>query len=416
MRLESALYSSQAGLEAHGQAISVIGDNVSNANTTGYKSSRTEFADLLGDQSGTVSVGAGARIQRVRQIHETGIIEDTGRSLDMAIAGNGFFVVGDDTQQYFTRSGVFAVGLDGNLIDAEGKTVLGYSGATSEELGEINMVDVNLAGQATSTGQIFGNLDASQTALPNAPTNPDSFLALGQGSSFQANMTVYDSLGAAHNITVATTKTATNTWVAQAFIDGGDVGGTAGQPVQIGQNVTLNFGSDGSIPDANKAAAVITCAPAYGNGSSAGNFTINLGEMSQYSAPSQLLSVNQDGKGVGNISDYNIDNDGKITAVLDSGVSVLIGRLPVAMIRNVDGLERVGNSLYALGATAGDVDYAQAGAEGAGEIKGSALERSTVDIANQFINLVLYQRGYQANSQTLNATNSLIQNTIGLIR
>lgn len=412
MRIESAMYSSSQGLQSHGAAISVVGDNIANANTVAFKGSRTEFADLL-------DVSSGVQVQHVRENGNVGVIEDTGRSLDAAIAGNGYFVVSDGTEQFYTRAGNFALADDGTLVDSNGKNVMGYTG-TATTLGEINLYNANVTGSPTSAAEVLsGNLSSVLPAKAAAPNNPATFADLAKGASYMSSLSVYDSLGQVHDVTIAFTKTGTaagaGTWVAQAYLDGSEVGGTPGQPVQLGGNATLNFDGTGVIPDASQAGAVINATAAYSNGASPGAFTINLAGMTQFASGSQLAGVSQDGRAAGNVKDFKIDKDGSIYAILDSGSDTLVGRLPVASFRNVDGLERIGGNLYTATAAAGDVTLNVAGKGGTGEMEGSSLERSTVDLAQQFVDLVLYQRGYQANSQTLSATNDLIKGTISLI-
>lgn len=412
MRIESALYSSREGLNAHGQAISVVGDNIANSNTVGFKGSRIEFADLL-------DVSSGVQVQQVRQNQAVGVIEDTGRSLDAAIAGNGFFILSDGAQQYYSRAGNFSLARDGTLTDSNGKSVMGFlEGATT--LSEINLYATDVTGNPTSeagalTGNLFSGLEV-KGAAPNAPT---TFAQLARESSYMSTLSVYDSLGQVHDVTVAFTKTATDagssTWVAQAYLDGSEVGGTPGQPVQLGANATLTFDGTGKIAAANQGTATINATANYANGAAPGAFAINLAQMTQLASGSQLSGVSQDGRAAGNVKDFRFDKDGSIYAILDSGAESLVARVPLASFNNVDGLERVGGNLYVATTDAGTLTTNEAGKGGTGEIDGGALERSTVDLAAQFVDLVLYQRGYQANSQTLSATNDLIKGTIALI-
>lgn len=422
MRLESALFSSRAGLDAHGRAIAVIGDNVANANTTGYRSSRVEFADILAagtaDGEGQMaSGGSGAIVSRISESSETGVLEQTGRELDVGIGGRGYFVVGDPAQPNFTRNGAFTTDRDGNLTTQEGKPILGVMGAGvlgTDPLTTLNLRNLKTSGTPTGTISVYGNLNAGAVVAAAVPAAPASFQELRANASYVTNVSVFDSLGASHDVSIAFTKTGPGVWTAQAFIDGGDVGGTAGVPVQLGQNTTLTFGDNGQIVDPTT--AVITAAPAYANGAAAGNFSINLGGFDQFARQMQTSSISQDGVGVGNILDYTFKRTGEIYANLDNGQTVLIGSVAIADFPNPGGLSRIGSSLYAQTESTGDMVVGKGGEGGRGEVLGRALERSTVDIANEFVNLVIYQRGYQANSQTLNAANELVRDTIALLR
>jgi flagellar hook protein FlgE len=421
MRLESALNTSKEGLNAHGQAIAIIGDNISNVSTTAYKTSRAEFSDILGEAAGdrvsetVAGAGDGVSVSRVRVLHETGVIEPTGRELDVGISGGGFFMVGDVASPEYTRSGAFEISRDGLLTNASGQPILGFSGADTTALGTINMYNVRTVGAVTTKADIFGNLDAG-ARVTQVPANVENFTDLSRAESYSAVQDVFDSQGTRHTVRISFFKTAPNKWTAQAYIDGGEVtGGTAGKPQLIGK-ADLTFDGNGVITDANKAAAVITGAANYSNGAAAGNFTVNLGTMSQYAGGSLVTNVTQDGQSPGQVTAYEFSPDGKIFAVLDNGIRSQIGALPLATFRNLDGLERSGSGTFVRTEKAGDPIIGAAGNGLRGDIEGRTLERSTVDIAEQFVNLVLIQRGYQANSQVLGAANEMIQGTLQLIR
>ncbi len=421
MRLESALISGREGLSSHGQAIAVVGDNISNVSTTAFKEGRAEFADMVATgiegnygSSDPVS-GSGSTITAVRTIFEGGIIENTGRLLDVGIAGEGFFMVGDTADPRYSRAGNFGLNTDGVLVNADELPVLGFSpGSTT--LSSLDLDNVGITGSATSQVSMLGNLGSASEAKTAAPANVQSFRELAAASNFIGSVSVYDSLGAAHGVSVAFTKTGTNTWVAQAYIDGSEVGGTEGVPTQLGQDVTLTFSESGVIEDANKTGAVLTVAPAYSSGAAAGSFTISLGEFTQYAAQSGLTGVSQDGAPTGNITSYQIQDNGDILALLDSGATQLVGTIQLANFVNKDGLVRVGSNLFKASDAAGTVTTGTPDAGGLGNLESGALERSNVDISNEFVDLVVLQRGYQASSQSLGVANQLLRDTIALIR
>lgn len=425
MRLESALFSSRAGLTAQGQGLAVVGDNISNANTTAYKHSRVEFADLVNggaEGAGTLEsvrgAGSGVQTQVVRTLHSAGTLEPTGRQLDIGIAGEGFFILQNETgtQELFTRAGAFNLDQTGYLVSADGYRVMGYAPGDTQTLTGLDLLNVGSEGAATGAAAISGNLDSREAAAAAAPANPVSFADLASMSSYTAPFRVYDSLGAEHDVRVDFTKLGANQWVAQAFIDGGDVGGTAGVPVQIGANVALNFETDGTLTAENAAAAVITAAPAYSNGAAAGNFTIDLGRFSQRATESSISGVTADGEAPGNVLSYEITANGQIMAQLDSGSLVDIGTVAMTRFGNPDGLERAGDTTFVATDQAGRLDDGAPADGGRGKTQQGSLERSTVDIADQFVDLVLFQRAYQASSQTLNAASGMIRDTLSLIR
>jgi flagellar hook protein FlgE len=408
MSIESAVNASREGLQVHGQAISVVGDNISNSNTTAFKGSRIEFANLL-------EVGSGVQVQGVRRDDQVGVIEQTGRSLDAAIAGEGYFVVGTTAQQLYSRSGNFSISTKGDLVEASGKTVLGYK-ANSTTLAPINLYEFGATGSPTTSAAVKGNIN-SQEKVQLPPTAPTTFQQIGDAANYVGSMTVFDSLGTPRDVTLAYTKTAEGTWTAQAYVDGADIAnGTAGTPVQVGANLELRFNTSGVIEVANQGAAVITGNPAFSGGAAAGQLTINLGQMTQFAGGSQLAGVTQDGKSSGSVTDYRFDADGTLYAVLDSGAEAFVAKLPVATFRNEEGLERIGGNLFTATGEAGQRTLGVAGEGVAGKLEADSLERSTVDLAEQFVDLILYQRGYQASSQALSAASDLIKSTIGLIR
>jgi flagellar hook protein FlgE len=421
MRIESALNTSREGMIAHGQAIAVVGDNISNSNTTAYKAGRPEFADIMGEAAGTrvsgtvAGAGDGVAMSRVRTVYDGGPIEQTGRELDIGISGGGFLMIGDPANPNFTRAGALEINADGNLATANGQVVLGFQGGATDNLGPIDMYAFDAAGAATTEATIFGNLDSNAGLVTAPAAAPATFQEISATASFTTSQAVYDSLGTRHDVLFGFFKTGVNTWTVQAYADGGDVGGTAGQPTLLGQG-TLTFGADGAIADANKGAAALTLTPAWAGGAAAGNFTVDFGSMKQMSAAYQITNITQDGKAVGTIKSYEFAPDGKIYAGLDSGNRVLIGSLPLALLRNNDGLQRTGSSILTRTQQAGELTVGAAGEGLRGTIEGRSLERSNVDIAGQFVDLVVFQRGYQANSQVLSAASEMLQNTIGLIR
>jgi flagellar hook protein FlgE len=420
MGLESAIGTSREGLNAHGRAIAVVGDNIANVNTTAYKASRPEFADILGEvadqrNSSTVSgIGDGVAIGNIRTIQEPGPIEPTGRELDIAISGNGFFMVGDAAAPQYTRVGSLEINAAGNLITASGKEILGYTGLDEATLGPINMTTVDTAGSATTQAQVFGNLNGAQV-IGTAPANPATFRELSAALPFSSSQTIYDSQGARREVLFGFVKTGLNTWTVQAYVDGGDVGGTEGVPTLLGE-ATLAFDGSGAMPEANRAQAQLTMAANWGNGADPSNVVVDFSGMTQFAGVSALKSINQDGEGQGGIQSYEFGTDGTIFAILDTGTRAQVGRIPLAVFPGADALERAGSSVFTPTERAGQAAVGKAGEGARGTIEDRTLERSTVDIAKQFVDLVVYQRAYQASSQVLSAANQMMQGTIQLIR
>ncbi len=420
MRLESALRTSREGITAHGQAIAVVSDNISNVSTTAFKQQRAEFSDILSDKTSdklsevVAGAGDGVFVDRVRLNFEVGALNATGRDLDVALTGNGFFVVGDAASPKLTRTGNFEINADGILTTADGLPVLGYSGTDIAQLGTIQMSKLAIQTLPTNTLEIYGNVDAG-APLTTPPASPATFQELNNAAAFVSTHSAYDTTGARHDFQLYYFKTGANQWVAQAYINGAEVGQANDIPVSLGQ-ATLNFNQFGQIDLAAQAQTSIAINPVWANGAAQNPITVGLGQFTQFAGGSRVTGATQDGRGNGDVVAYDIADDGKIFATLSTGDRVQAGTLALGMVTNVDGLERQGNALFAATQDSGAITVGLAGASGRGGTAGGALEASNVDLSSEFVNMIVYQRGYQASSQVLSTTSDLIKNTIALIR
>lgn len=426
MRIESALYASSAGLNTHGQAIAVISDNISNADTTGYKAARAEFGDLFSEATGMkdggpISGGSGSKLTSVRILQHSGDTEFTGRPLDVAVAGEGYFIVGDEASPLYTRAGNFQLDSEGYLVTSDGQYVLGTApnaAAGSTALTRINLAQISSTATPTSNIVITGNVSSAATAVTTIPTAPATFRELGQAASAVQILESYDSLGAKHNVYLEWFKTDKNKWTAQAYIDGGDLDpANAGKPVLLGEKKDIVFQEDGTIADANKAGAIITASgDTFASGATGASFKIDFSGYTQNANASELKSKTQDGVSTGTIKTYEVGKNGMILATLSNGALVNVGQLQIAKFTNMDGLVRAGNGYFTAGTNTGTKVQGAPGSSGLGDLQGGALERSTTDLASSFVDLVIYQRGYQANSKMLDAVGTMLRETIGIIR
>jgi len=420
MRLESALRTSKEGITAHGQAIAVVSDNISNVSTTAFKQQRAEFRDILSDKVSDrgseviAGAGDGVFVDRVRLNFGVGPMNATGRELDVALTGNGFFLVGDVATPKLTRSGNFEVSTDGILTTADGLPVLGFSGTDIAQLGTIQMNRLAIPTLPTNAMEIFGNVDAG-SPLTQPPANPATFQELNNNAAFVSTHSAYDTTGARHDFQLYYFKTGANQWTAQAYINGAEVGQADDIPVALGQT-TITFNQFGQIEEAAQAQTAITINPTWANGAAQNPITIGLGLFTQFAGGSRVTSSTQDGRGNGEVVSYDIAKDGKIFATLNTGDRVQAGTLALGMVTNVDGLERQGGSLFAATQESGAITVGLAGAGGRGGTAGGALEASNVDLSSEFVNMIVYQRGYQASSQVLSTTSDMLKNTIALIR
>jgi flagellar hook protein FlgE len=420
MRLESALNTGREGITAHGQAIAVVGDNISNANTVGYKNQKAIFADLLGETPGdrvadvVSGAGDGVTIREIQSNFSVGPIQGTGRDLDVALSGGGFFQVGDAANPQFTRNGQFSIDGEGFLVTSQGLPVLGYTGADTVTLGRIDMKKVDLDIVPTSEAQLYGNLNsAATTSTP--PANPLSFQEIKSSAAHTNIMSVYDTLGERHEVVFAYYRNEVNSWTVQAYVNGTDVGQPAEQPVLVGQT-NLVFDANGRITQQALQTATLNINAAWSNGAAPSVIAADLSQFSQFAGATLVTNFNQNGQGIGEVTGYDINGQGVIAARLTNGLTARVGTLSIATVTNQDGLVRSGASTYAATDKAGAITAGLAGTGARSKLLSQSLEYSNVDIASQFVELVVLQRAYAANSKVISTASEVIKDTISLIR
>lgn len=410
---------SLSGLYANQQKLSVIGNNLANINTVGFKSSSVQFMDLVsqsvgGSSSNPMQIGLGVTTGAISPNFTQGGLENTGVNTHVAIQGRGFFIVGSGgNDRSYTRAGDFSFDADGRLVSAEGLAVQGYT-QTDPITGEIIAT-----GQPTDIVIPPGVLRApGPTTQFGTVSNLDAGAAVGD--TFTASVQIYDALGEVHVATVTYTNTAPGAWTYDVSVDGGEVtGGTAGTPQSLAAgNVT--FGPNGLLTA--PAADVVITSPAWANGAAATNFTWDLfdangqASLTGYAAPSATSSITQNGYAAGTINPITIDADGRIQASIGTGRTIVIAQLAIATFNNPQGLFKVGSNRFAETQAAGIPNVGTANTGGRGAVFGSALEQSNVDIAQEFTQMILAQRGYQANSRSITVADELLVETLNLKR
>jgi len=420
-----------SGLNANGQYLAVIGNNLANINTIGFKSSAVTFMDLVsqtvgGSSANPMQVGLGVVTGSISPIFSQGAIENTREATNVAIQGNGFFVVRGDNGLSYTRAGNFSLNSEGALVTPDGFKVQGYT-ATDPVSGEIittsQPTDVVVppgvlrSPVATSAFRTLSNLDVNAIA----------------GTEFNTPVQIYDSVGASHVITATYTRTATG-WDFEVTVDGGEVtGGTAGTPFVLAAGaVTFDgLGQIASITPTAPAAGGGTApnvadltftTPAWTTGAQASPLTWDLVDpngvvsLTGYASPSATSSKSQNGAASGMIDSISISADGSIVATFGAGQTVAVGQLALASFNNPKGLVKLGSNRYGESQAAGIPNVGVAGTGGRGTLIGSALEQSNVDIAQEFTQMILAQRGYQANSKTITVSDELLMDTLNLKR
>jgi len=428
----NGLFSGRSGISSHGAAIAVIGDNISNASTIGYKSSRAEFEDLIaGGQTAGKVIGSGSATSGVSTIFEQGTLEFTSRPLDLAIDGNGFFTVRNGLSNFYTRAGNFKVDSQGYIIDQNGFKVLGFQAGGSGALDSVNVNQISQSSVASTEATVQGNLDAGDPIIAvgsipstladgvaNAALPATTYADLNAASSFSTVMDVFDTLGAKHTLTFFFTHTAAGQYTVKGYANSDDVDtGTpaTGKPRLIG-TATLTFGSDGSRTNVPAGGSFdIAHAVKWNNGSDQTNsLGILFDQFTSYSTSSNIASISQNGQGVGTVTSVSIEKDGQIFALLSNGQSATIGTIGLTNFSNPEGLTRIGNNLLQQSASSGEPIVGRPESGTFGSISAGSLELSTVDIANEFVKLITIQRGFQANSRIITTINQLLNDIIQL--
>ena len=438
----NGLFAGRSGISSHGAAIAVIGDNISNSSTPGYKTSRAEFEDLMaGGQTAGKVIGSGSQTSAVSTIFEQGTLEFTGRPLDLAIDGNGYFVVAQGTQRFYSRAGNFKIDSSGYIVNQNGLFVQGFQANGSGALSALNVNNVSQASVATNTLTVSGNVDASATILTNGAADipavsvagsagaqsATTYANLNAAAEFSTTVDVFDSLGAGHTVTFFYFHTAANTYVVRGYVNSEDVDAAAGPPSglprlvaisnAVGANgsITMNFnGSGGRTNPPTAAVPDLAASIAWNNGSTASAIAMNMDPFTQFASASNVRSISQDGQGVGAVSKLSIEKNGDVFAILTNGQTAIIGTVAMANFANPEGLTRVGQQLLQQSPQSGEPVIGRPQSGTLGRVQSGSTELSTVDIANEFVKLITVQRGFQANSRIITTINQLLNEIIQL--
>ena len=400
------------GLQADSVALNTIGNNLANLNTTAFKKQTTTFEDLFYQNVGTtgsgdtLQIGVGTRVSGTASDFGQGSLTTTNSDTDMALSGNGFFVVQNGKTQALTRAGDFELDQQGNLITTSGESVMGYSAVNGSINANGGLVPLTLPVSQTEPAQ--------QTANVTLETSLDSNAAVGK--QLVSPVTVYDSLGESHSATVTYTKTSTTSWDYAITLPSGDA---TGAPAN--NTGTLTFDSSGKLTSPTTNVAGVTF-PGLADGASDLAFNFNLYDSNgapavlQTSGTSNTASTTQDGFSAGAYQGFSVDGAGIISASFSNGHSTQIGQVAVATVANTSALLRSGANDYAISDASGAISVGIANSGGRGTIEGEALEQSNVDISAEFSDLIVAQRAFEANSKTVTTFDSVTQDAISMIR
>ena len=416
-----------SGLDAASTDLEVTGHNIANASTVGFKESRAEFADIYANSINDVSSsvpGRGVRVTRVAQQFGQGSTEFTSNNLDLAISGEGFFVMQDSDGSFsYTRAGAFSVDRDGNVVNHTGARLqvfprigttgsLFNTGATTD----LNLPVISGTPQATSNVDATLNLSAAETTPTVAldPTSPTfTFPPDPLSYNHSTATTIYDSQGTSHTATMFYRKEAANQWSAYTFVDGVNV--------TVGGNTFADIQFDGAgalLPSTGDVDALgnvtMDAFTPTGSANPITGLTYNYSATTQFGSEFAVNELTQNGFTSGRLSGVEVDAEGVVFARFTNGQSEPLGKVALARFNNVQGLRQIGDTAWAESFSSGDVQLGEAGTSSYGVLQSGALENSNVDLATQLVNLITAQRNFQANAQVITTADAITQSVINI--
>ena len=399
-----------SGLDAAAKNLDVIGNNVANASTVGFKSFRAEFADLYANSlagAGTNNVGIGTQIANVSANFTQGNTITTSNPLDMAINGSGFFRTSTNGTIAYSRNGQFKLDNEGYVVNTSGGRLQGYpvdasGGVVPSAPADLRISASDITPQVTTEARAVLNLDSRKAALSSASFNINNTATYNDATS----LSVYDSLGNGHTLTTYFVKTAANSWDVFGASDGVQVG--------AGSLGTLVFQTDGSLDTAASALPLNVSVPVSTGAVTPLDFTLDFLGTSQFGSSFGVNELVQDGYQSGRLTGFNINDDGTLLGRYSNGQSRAQGQIVLANFTNPQGLQQLGNNLLAETAESGLPLVGAPGTGALGVLQSGALEESNVDLTSELVNMITAQRVYQANAQTIRAQDQLLQTIVNL--
>ncbi|CAG2298415.1 MULTISPECIES: flagellar hook protein FlgE [Burkholderia] len=406
-----------SGLAGASNALDVIGNNIANANTVGFKSSTAQFADMYANSVATsvnTQIGIGTSLNSVQQNFGQGTINTTNSSLDVAINGNGFFQMSNNGVTTYSRDGTFQRDKNGFIVDAQGRNLMGYAANAGGVINTAQTVPLqaptnNIAPTATTkiTGQF--NLNSQDTVPTKTPFSATDNTTYNYSTAIQ----VYDSLGGSQAVNMYFVKSAAGTWEAYAGVQGGAT-------TDLG---TITFDTSGAIKSTTTGTPAAPTAslgqfqftvPNTDGSATPQALTLDLTGTTQYGGKDGVNNLAQDGYASGRLTTYSIGSDGKLTGNYSNGQTAVLGLIALANFNNPNGLVNLGGNQYAESSASGVPQVSAPGSTNHGTLQGSALENSNVDLTSQLVNLITAQRNYQANAQTIKTQQTVDQTLINL--
>lgn len=427
MGILSSLYTGVSGMTAQGEALGVIGDNIANANTVGFKASRAEFQDIISKNLkgilGGNQIGRGVKIGAVNPIITQGNIDSTEKVTDLAISGDGYFKVRGSDGESYTRDGSFHFDREGYLVTNDNQRVQGFAadekGQIINKVEDIKFPRALVPAKATTELKLDLNLDSRME-----PTKKFNIKDPYTTSHYSTGVEMYDSQGNKHLVSFFFNKVADRQWEFKGLVDGKEVtGGEEGALSEVASG-RLTFTVDGKLESQETSSSRFNF---KGGALQNQQVKINFGDAikeggkgldgtKQYGKNSDLISWNQDGAAAGTITGLSFNDQGVLTAVYSNGQAADLAQIALAKFENPEALFKVGNNRLKESRDSGGPSLGAPGAAGRGQLFAKSLERSTVDLATEFVNMIQNQRGFQANAKTITTTDELLNEVIQLKR
>lgn len=426
MGILSSLYTGVTGLQGQGEALSIFGDNIANASTIGFKVSRPEFQDVVAKSLkgalGGNQIGRGVKLAAVNPVFTQGSILQTESATDLAIVGDGMFVLEGIDGQSFSRNGAFHFNKDGQLINADGWKVVGFqadeNGIITSKMGPISIDRTVIDSKRSTNVKLFANLDqrADKLQVFN-PERPE------QTAHFATGVTVYDSTGSPHVVTVYFNKVEEGRWQWRAMAKGEEING--GEPGKMIEQATgsLTFDVDGRLLESATDSSSFNFAKGaipdqriefdFGQPKSLGGTGLNV---TQYGTKSEAYKTQQDGYTAGTLTGLTFSDDGILSAVFSNGQNINIAQIALGRFENPEGLYKMGQNRFRESRLSGQPTIGAPNAGNRGSISSKTIESSTTDIANEFINLMTSQRNFQANSRVISVADDMMQEVLNIKR
>ena len=404
-----SLFAGISGMRSQQTMMDVTGNNIANVNTTGFKSSQTIFRDTLSQllrasgaptatQGGSnpAQVGLGAQLAAITTNFGQGAAQTTGRATDLMLQGDGFFMVRRGAENLFTRAGGFTFDANGKMVSPDGSIVQGWAATNGTVNTSLAPADVTLPigtllpPKATGNSAIGGNLPSTAVS----------------GDQLTSSVNVFDAQGAQHSVAFRYTKDpAVNSWTMDYAVDGGSFSGA----------VTTTFNASGQLTSP-ASPTVIPAAALPATWSGPAPINVGITGLTQYGGQNTLTVLSQDGSTMGQLNGYTISPDGTVVGMFSNGLKETLAQIAVANFNNPEGLEKAGGSTYRSTTNSGQVQLGTAGQGSRGSIASGTLEMSNVDLAQEFTNLIIAQRGFQANARVITTSDSLLQELVDLKR